>query len=149
MESAFFLALDFTTGHLERLRKRYLYQKECRKIVEKEMKKESDCLIFDEPISWLESFFELNGEEHTALFVIMPAENLWKLRGIPPSYKKRMEVRLSLPQEWAGLQGESLQKVSGLEGAVFCHKGRFISIWKTKNDALAALAYVLHKAGRA
>ncbi len=146
MQEAFLQALDFARGHLSRLKQRYFYQKECRKIVQQEMKKESTCMIFDEPISWMESFFELNGENHPALFVIMPAGNSWKLRGIPPSYKNRMQVRLQLPQEWAGLQGDALQKISGIEGAIFCHKGRFISIWKTKEDALKALATVVKKA---
>jgi uncharacterized UPF0160 family protein len=147
MEKSFFEALDFTCGHLDRLWKRFLYQKECRDIVKKHMEMEKLCLIFDEPISWLESFFELDGEKHPALFVIMPTENCWKLRGVPPSYKERMKVRLALPQQWAGLQGEELEKISKLEGAVFCHKGRFISIWKTKENALKALQYVLKQAG--
>jgi uncharacterized UPF0160 family protein len=148
MEKAFFEALSFTFGHLQRLRQRHLYQQECRQIVKEHMEKQRLCLIFDEPIAWIESFFELQGEAHPALFVIMPTDNnVWKLRGIPPSYKNRMQVRCALPREWAGLQGEELQKVSHLEGAVFCHKGRFISIWKTKEDALKALEYVLKKAG--
>ncbi len=147
MQGAFFLALDFTLGHLDRLRKRYLYQKECRAVVEKQMAKKKLFLLFDEPISWMESFFELGGEKHPALFVVMPKDDCWKLRAIPPSYQKRMQVRFPLPKKWAGLQGEDLHEVSKIAGAVFCHKGRFISIWKTKKDALAALASVLKEAG--
>jgi uncharacterized UPF0160 family protein len=41
--------------------------------------------------------------------------------------------------EWAGLRDEELQRISGIPGAIFCHKGRFISIWKTKDAALKAL----------
>jgi uncharacterized UPF0160 family protein len=33
---------------------------------------------------------------------------------------------------------EALFRVCGIEGAIFCHKGRFISVWKTKEDALKA-----------
>jgi uncharacterized UPF0160 family protein len=102
--------------------------------------------MFDQNLPWLEIFFELNGVDHDALFVIMPSGNHWKLRGIPPSYEDRMKVRLPQPQEWAGLLDEELKKVSGIPGAVFCHKGRFISVWETREDALKALEYTLKHA---
>ena len=109
------------------------------------MEKYSDeeCLIFEQSMSWLEGFFELGGSEHRARFVIMPSGKHWKLRGIPPTYEDRMSVRLPMPQEWAGLLEKDLKKVSGIEGAVFCHKGRFISVWETKKDAIEALEYTL------
>jgi uncharacterized UPF0160 family protein len=75
----------------------------------------------------------------------MPIGKEWKLRGIPPTNKRRMEVRLPLPEEWAGLHEKELEKASQIKGAIFCHKGRFISIWKTKEAAMQALKYVLKK----
>jgi len=33
--------------------------------------------------------------------------------------------------------------VTHIDGAVFCHKGRFISIWETKEDAMKALNQIL------
>ena len=75
--------------------------------------------------------------------MIMPTGKHWKLRGIPPSYEKRMEVRFPLPEKWAGLEGAPLKKVSGIPGAIFCHKGQFISIWETKEDAMQALEITL------
>jgi uncharacterized UPF0160 family protein len=47
-----------------------------------------------------------------------------------------------LPKEWAGLLEDDLKKVTGIHGAIFCHKGRFISVWETKEDALQALTLV-------
>jgi len=91
------------------------------------------------------SFFELGGKDHPALFVMMPAGGHWKLKGIPPSLDERMKVRLPLPVSWAGLLDAQLKKVSGIPGAIFCHKGRFISVWETKEDALKALDYVLNQ----
>jgi uncharacterized UPF0160 family protein len=58
---------------------------------------------------------------------------------------ERMKVRKPLPEEWAGIRDEELRKVSGVNGAIFCHKGRFISIWETKEAALAALKVVMGK----
>ena len=54
-----------------------------------------------------------------------------------------MRVRVALPAEWAGRLEEDLRKISGIPGAVFCHKERFISVWETKEDAIKALDYIL------
>ncbi len=59
-----------------------------------------------------------------------------------------MEVRLPLPEEWAGLHEEDLVKKSNIKGAIFCHKGRFVSIWETKEDAIKALNYIFKKEGK-
>jgi uncharacterized UPF0160 family protein len=142
---AFTEALNFVIGHLKRLWDRYKYNQQCKAVVSKCMEKYSDCLIFDKGIPWQDSFFELGGEQHTALFVIMPSDHHWKLRGIPPNTEDRMSVRMPLPLEWAGLSEAELKKASGIEGSIFCHKGRFISVWETKEDALKALEYVLKK----
>lgn len=147
LNKAFFKALHFTEGHLKRLRERYQYNVECRKLVKAAMETYHQCLFFEKAIPWLESFFALDGKHHPALFVIMPAGEHWKLRGIPPDYAHRMQVRLQLPASWAGLLEEDLKRVSHISGAVFCHKGRFTSVWETRKDAEEALKYVLHMQG--
>lgn len=147
MDNAFHEALEFTIGHLERLLSRHRYNRECRKTVESVMRQHKQCLIFDRAIPWAENFFALHGKEHPALFVVMPSGDYWKLRGIPPDDEHKMQVRLPLPQEWAGLLGEDLKRVSKLPGALFCHKGRFTSVWETKEDALRALEEVLRRNG--
>ncbi|MDP1879561.1 MAG: MYG1 family protein [Parachlamydiaceae bacterium] len=141
--AAFHLALNFVFEHLKRLWERFQYTHSCREIVEKCMKEHQNCLIFDKNLPWLEIFFELNGKNHPALFVIMPSGSHWKLRGIPPSYEDRMKVRIPLPKNWAGLLEDDLKKASQIPGAIFCHKGRFISVWETKEDAMKALEYTL------
>lgn len=142
---AFHAAFKFAHGHLKRLWERYIYNRGCRSLVEEAMKNYKDCLMFDKALPWQENFFELGGEAHSALFVIMPSGKHWKLRGIPPDLQRRMSVRLPLPEEWAGLSYEDLRKVSGVPGSIFCHKGRFISVWETKEDALKALKFILDK----
>lgn len=146
MNRAFFKAVDFVVGHLERLKQRHFYTLECRAAVKKAMIAGTNVLAFDESMPWMENFFELGGEVHPAQFVIMPSgDSHWKLRGIPPSLSERMKVRKPMPEEWAGLRDEELCKVSGLKGAVFCHKGRFISIWETKEDAKRALHIIMRR----
>lgn len=146
-DAAFFEAVDFAVQYLTRILNRYQYICSCREIVAEAMKQKRDVLIFEKNIPWLEIFFEMEGEKHPAKFVIMPSGKHWKLRGIPPSYDDRMKVRIPLPENWAGLLNEDLKKVSGIEGAIFCHKGRFISVWETYGDVLKALDYVLKKDG--
>jgi len=145
MQKAFFEALDFVLGHLERLKKRFAYTQACEGTVKRAMAQAREALIFDCPLPWMENFFELGGEHHPAQFVIMPSGSHWKLRGIPPNLHDRMKVRKPLPESWAGLHEEELRQVSGIPGAIFCHKGRFISIWETKEDAMKALRIAMKK----
>jgi uncharacterized UPF0160 family protein len=147
MMKAFFKAVDFVVDYLDRLRQRYLYIHKCKAIVREKMSEGGYAMIFDTAVPWMESFFEMGGETHPAEFVIMPTGSHWKLRGIPPNMADRMNVRRPLPESWAGLRDADLQKVCGVPGAVFCHKGRFISIWQTKEDALKALHIVLQRKG--
>ncbi|MBI3900748.1 MAG: MYG1 family protein, partial [Chlamydiia bacterium] len=139
LDEAFFKALDFVVGHLERVHRRFVYSQQCGGTVRRVMAESGNALIFEKPIPWMDMFFELGGDLHPAKFVIMPAGNHWKLRGIPPNCNEKMKVRRPLPEKWAGLHEEALRQVSGIPGAIFCHKGRFISIWETKEDALMAL----------
>jgi uncharacterized UPF0160 family protein len=140
---AFFEALDFTLGYIQRILAKFQYMRSCREKVALSMSQKGRVLFFEEAMPWMDSFFELGGEAHPALFVVMPSSGHWKLRGIPPKEEEKMQVRFPLPAAWAGLLDEELVKVSGISGALFCHKGRFISVWKTKEDALKAVEFVL------
>lgn len=142
---AFDEALDLAYGHLKRLYGRYQYIASCKEKVAQAMGEGNAYLFFDKSIPWMDNFFAMNGEAHPALYVVMPSGSHWKLRGIPPSLEHRMKVRKPLPEKWAGLLGDELKKASGIEGAVFCHKGRFISVWETKEAALKALQYCLEQ----
>jgi uncharacterized UPF0160 family protein len=143
LEKAFFRALHFSKDLLNRMWQRYKYVQSCRQLVEKAMAEQKKWIFFDQNIPWMDTFFEMGGIDHPALFVIMPSEDHWKLRGIPPSLQQRMQVRSLLPKEWAGLLDKELKEISGIPGAIFCHKGRFISIWKRQEDALKALEICL------
>ncbi len=145
---AFRDAMHFVVGHLSRLLERHQYMQSCRQAVEECMRKGVEYLAFDRGMPWLESFFDLGGEKHPALFVVMPSGNHWKLRGIPPTFEERMKVRVPLPAHWAGLLEDDLRRISGIPGAIFCHKERFISVWETKEDAMKALELVLKGAKR-
>jgi uncharacterized UPF0160 family protein len=145
MGAAFMEAVQFVLTYLRKLQERFVYTASCKASVQRAMEGRGPVLIFSESIPWLESFFEMGGKDHPALFVLMPAGDHWKLRGIPPTLDERMKVRRPFPSDWAGLHDEDLEAVSGISGAIFCHKGRFISIWETKDSAEKALDCVLSK----
>lgn len=145
MNRAFWRAVHFVVDYLDRLRQRHQYILKCKAEVRQKMSTGDVAMIFDAPIPWMENFFELGGEVHPAKFIIMPSGAHWKLRGIPPNMRERMKVRHLLPESWAGLHDEELQKVCKIKGAIFCHKGRFISIWKTKEDAIKAFHLAMEK----
>lgn len=145
MNRAFFSAVDFVVGYLDRFKQRFTYTRSCETLVREKMAAGGQALIFDRSIPWMDNFFDLGGEVHPAQFVIMPSGGHWKLRGIPPTLSERMKVRKPLPESWAGLHAEDLHKASGIHGAIFCHKGRFISIWETKEAALKALHIALKR----
>jgi uncharacterized UPF0160 family protein len=144
-KKAFFEALDFVLGHLKRLLERFHYMQSCREKVASAMKENKTYLFFDEAMPWMETFFDLGGKDHPALFVVMPSGGHWKLRGIPPTLEERMKVRVPHPQKWAGLIDQELKAVTGIPGAIFCHKGRFISVWETKEDVFKALKCLLEE----
>ncbi|NLS00388.1 MYG1 family protein [Rhizobium sp. P38BS-XIX] len=75
------------------------------------------------------------GADHL-LFVVHPREKDWCLTGIRRA-EEGFELRADLPAAWAGLSNGDLEKACGVEGASFCHNGRFIAAAKTREAALA------------
>lgn len=74
-----------------------------------------------------------------AQFVVFLGDNdTWFVQCVPPSPDNLMEKRRPFPEKWAGLRAEALENASGIPGAVFCHVGRFLSGWKTREAALSA-----------
>ncbi len=71
------------------------------------------------------------------LFVIYPREidNSWTIKAIrkdPQTFNNRKDFPIS----WGGLRIEELIKVTGVNDAVFCHKGLFLAVAKTKEGAI-------------
>ena len=56
-----------------------------------------------------------------------------------PDKKNRFLQRKSLPEEWAGLSGEELEKVTGIEGVVFCHLKRFFMAVNSEETAIKVI----------
>ena len=75
--------------------------------------------------------------ETPVAFVIFPSN-----RGgycIQPQKKEfSMNYKCAFPEAWLGLEGEALQKATGLSGAGFCHKGGFLMSTENLEDAVKA-----------
>jgi uncharacterized UPF0160 family protein len=80
------------------------------------------------------------GADHL-LFVVTPRENDWTIGGIKLS-NETFENRADLPESWAGLSDEALERACGVKGAKFCHNARFIAVADSYEGILemAALA---------
>ena len=71
------------------------------------------------------------------LYVIYPraTDNLWGVKATRNDSKTFVN-RKDFPKSWAGLHDEELQKVSGVPDAVFCHRGLFLAVAKSKEGAI-------------
>jgi len=144
-DRAFLEATEFVLGHLKRLQKRWETFNSIKDVVALVMSRDKQLLVFDSSLPWQEAFFNLGGASHPALFLIMPVGDHWKLRGIPPSEDRKMDLKKPLPAQWAGLSDRELEQASGIKGAIFCHKSRFVSVWATREAALQAAKIALEE----
>jgi uncharacterized UPF0160 family protein len=71
------------------------------------------------------------------LFVVYPrtSDDFWGVKAArtdPKTFKNRKDF----PANWAGLRDEELQKIAGVPDAVFCHRGLFMAVAKSKEGAI-------------
>jgi len=96
-------------------------------------------LFLDGYVRWKPVYFQLGGEEHPTDFVLFPStDGSWRIVAIPPVQGSFAQKR-PLPEPWAGLTDDDLEAVTGIPGSVFCHKNRFIAVFKTREGAVRAL----------
>ncbi|MEK1875107.1 MAG: MYG1 family protein, partial [Rhizobium altiplani] len=84
------------------------------------------------------------GADHL-LFVVHPRERDWCVTGIRRG-DEGFALRADLPAAWAGLTNHELEAVCGVEGATFCHNGRFVAAAKTREAALAMAELAVQEA---
>jgi len=75
--------------------------------------------------------------ETKLLFKVSPSleGNAFSVYSIPKKYGSFGARRL-LPESWADLKGEELDKVTGVKGCLFCHKHRFMAKTKSLDSAI-------------
>ncbi len=99
----------------------------------------SSVIELDRYVPWKPAYFALGGETHPTDYVLFPSDDAtWKLIAIPPTLGQ-FEQKRPLPASWAGKLNEELSAATGVEGSVFCHKNRFIAVFRSREGALDAL----------
>ncbi|MCR4327530.1 MAG: MYG1 family protein [Nanoarchaeota archaeon] len=77
-------------------------------------------------------------------FVIHPSIDRWSSNSVPKKVDS-FQRDVLFPDKWGGLEGKSFEKVSGVKGALFCHKDGFIVSAKTKDGAIKLTEIALGK----
>lgn len=100
----------------------------------------SNLILLEEYVRWKAPYFRLGGATHRTEFVIHPGpDGSWRAAAIPPK-RDSFDQKRSLPEAWAGLTDGELEAATGVEGARFCHKNRFITVFDTREGLLRAMA---------
>ena len=81
-----------------------------------------ECLLVEDP----------DGEK---LFVVYEQGGTYLVQGVRVENDK-FELRKTLPKAWAGLRDQTLEEITGVQGAVFCHPVCFICGANTLEGAL-------------
>jgi len=95
--------------------------------------KDKRIIILDKRYPWK----KILAEKPEPLYVVYPGRvrGYWRVKTVsdsPYDFKNRKP----LPKAWAGKRDEALQKVTGVDTAVFSHNERFLIVAKEKEDAL-------------
>jgi uncharacterized UPF0160 family protein len=69
------------------------------------------------------------------LFVVSPSKDKtqWRINALQEA---RFVNKKDLPASWGGLRDEELEKISGVQGAQFCHRKLFMAVANSKESAL-------------
>ena len=141
-DARFLAAVDFAKRYVRGMHAGHVAAERAKATVRAAMERASTAgrrtMEFAEYVPWKEAYFELGGAEHPTEFVVFPAESTWRVIAIPPQLGSFDEKR-PLPQAWAGLVDEELERVTGIPGARFCHKNRFIAVFSDRAGAVRGL----------
>lgn len=151
-DEAFFQAVSVAGMILENKFQRYLGNERADKRVEEVLQKHEEGLKNgnvpkeQEKILVLPEFVpcQKHLSETKIAFVIFPSN-----RGgycIQPQKREySMNYKCSFPEEWLGLEKEELIQATGLQSALFCHKGGFLMTTGTMEDAMKACVISLQE----
>lgn len=99
-----------------------------------EKQKEPEILLLEQDLPWdyvVSKFKNIK-------CVIYPEsdQNAWCAEFAKDNPKDFTTNRGEFNPEWKGLRDEELRRVSGVAGAIFCHRGGFFAVAKTKESAI-------------
>lgn len=104
----------------------------------------SPVLILQEGSSY-DEIIQRRGADHVR-FITHPRGKEWLIRAAPVA-PGRFDFKHYMPESWAGLEYEDLDRETGHPGGVFCHRGRWIAAHSTREGALAMIEQALKGQG--
>jgi len=83
------------------------------------------------------SYGDVLEELSDLLFVVYPRESdgFWAVKAVRVK-SKTFQNRKNLPNAWAGLRDQELQKATGVPDSVFCHRALFFAVAKSQAGAI-------------
>ncbi|ODT83860.1 MAG: metal-dependent hydrolase [Pelagibacterium sp. SCN 64-44] len=135
-EAAFMAALAIARSFVEASLGKKAAKRRAEAIVQKAIGETGEGRVLELPMGMpFRAAIVAAGADHL-LFVVHPREKDWCITGIRRA-EDGFELRADLPASWAGLSNGALEAASGIQGASFCHNGRFIAAAATREAALA------------
>jgi len=134
MDARFREALDVAEGILRREIEGAAATARAQRLVAEAVAASRDPQIveLDRSLPWHRAVHRLAPD---ALYVVLPKSSGWGAQAVP-AMLGQFANRKDLPEAWAGLEGEALAAVSGVQDAVFCHAGRFLAVARSREGAL-------------
>jgi len=131
-------AVDFAQVLLERLIAQVSGRRGLQQKIQMTYERSDDktVIVFEEPIA-RHALVEFHGVRVVVSPVHSPEVEGWMAATVPAS-ARGFHNQTTFPEAWAGLVDDELIAVSGIDGAIFCHKERFVFVAKTKEAALKA-----------
>jgi uncharacterized UPF0160 family protein len=131
-DNNFFFVLDFVTKLLKNEIRKAEKIFEGKKIIEEKLKTKEEFIVLEEYIPWREWLID----SKIKFIVYKGTESRDWCSSSVYSKKTGYERKAYFPEKWGGLTNEELEKTTGVNDAVFCHKERFICVAKTKEGAI-------------
>ncbi len=137
VDKVFFKAVDFAKEILMRQIKITKDGIEITMVIQDLYKNTSDkrLIIVDDPKISRYDIWQALEDFSEPLFVIYEGEGSWAAVAMRKS-RNDSENRKDFPKNWAGLRDSELAKASGVEDAIFCHNGLFLSVARSKEGAI-------------
>jgi uncharacterized UPF0160 family protein len=86
---------------------------------------ESPIMVLHRSAPWKDHLFQLDTNRVKKLVIFESADGKWMVQTVPVT-PTSFDSLMLMPLAWAGLSGQDLAEISGVEDAVFCHNARFI-----------------------
>lgn len=141
----FIKAVDFAKNILEEELLSVIGKVTAKEQVLKALKKKTNNTLFLEEYMPYEQTI-LNEESASDIYFVVYPSNRggYGIKTVPISSEEHTK-RMDFPEEWAGLEQEELENITGIKGITFCHATRFLVCCDTLETAKIIINKVLDK----